>query len=92
MGLFDRALNAAADAARTSAANHERTERRRAVDAQILAHQQTIQWSTGRIGQLALQSGATLPPAAAAAADAARRWQAELTQLTQQLHQLSPTG
>jgi hypothetical protein len=101
MSFIDRALNAATDAAKSSAAGYQRSQRRRALDEQILAQQQTIHWSLVRIGRLSMETDAgqsPLPAAAQPAADAARRWQAELIQLQQSLLQLDqlpsepPTG
>jgi hypothetical protein len=91
VSFIDRALNAAADAAKSSAASYQRAQRRRAVEEQVLIHQQTIRWSTGRIGRLALDAaadGLVLPAAAQPAAEAVRRWEAEAAHLRQRLAEL----
>jgi hypothetical protein len=94
MSLFDRAINAASDAAKASMANYQRSIRKRAVFEQIAYQQGVIQWSTARIGRLALDAGThgrPLPDPAQPAAAAIRSWEGELAQLQQQLATLDAT-
>ncbi len=85
MSFFDRAINAASDAARAAAANHDREQRRRAVTDQLALQYQAIQWSLSRIGRLAIDAGTELPPAGRPVADAIRSWEQEVVGLRQQL-------
>lgn len=85
MSLYDRAINAASDAAKASVANYQRSVRRRAVQEQIAYQHGIIQWSSARIGRLALEAGLPLPEQALPAAAAIRGFEAELAQLYQQL-------
>lgn len=95
MSLFDRAINVATDAARSSAANYQRAQRIRAVHEQIAAQQQLIAQASARIGRLSLtaaNAGYRLPDSTRPAAEAIHRWQAELADLQRQLHQLGAAG
>jgi chromosome segregation ATPase len=85
MSFVDRAINAATDAARSSAANYQRAQRRRAIQQQMAAHQQAIQWSMGRIGQLTVEQAHPTPAAAEPATNAIRHWMNEVAALSQQL-------
>ncbi|MGI8880432.1 MAG: hypothetical protein ACR2KJ_08000 [Jatrophihabitans sp.] len=92
MSLFDKAINAASDLARSSADNYKRSQQRRVVFDQIAMHQQTIAWSLARIGRLRLEAnkanGSPLPASAGPAVEAIKTWEADIARLTDQLHVL----
>jgi hypothetical protein len=95
MSIFDKAINVAADVARSSSAAHQRAQRRRAVEDQLTLNHQAIQWSTIRVGQLALGEaarGRPLPEAARPPAEAIARWHAEIADLERHLRQLDSGG
>jgi hypothetical protein len=94
MSLFDRAINAASDIARTSADNYRRGQQRRALYDQIGIQQQAIAWSLARVGRLSLEAsrrdGTPLPPDVRGAVEAIDLWESELASLQRQLAELPP--
>ncbi len=92
MSLFDKAINAASDIARTSAENYRRSQQRRAVFDQIAMHQQTIAWSLARIGRLQLEASksdrSALPSSTGPAVEAIKAWEADIARLADQLRVL----
>lgn len=92
MSFFDRAINAASAAARSSAENYRRAQQRRALLDQIAMHQQTIAWSLSRVGRSSLDAHragrAPLPQSTASALNAISAWEKDITALQQQLANL----
>lgn len=89
MRLFDRVLNAAADATRATAAEYDRTRRREALLARIAEQHAIARGHLGRLGRLAIVDG-TVPPVAADAATAIRAWEHELGLLLREAATLEP--
>lgn len=86
MRLFDRVLNAAADATRATAAEYDRSRRRDALLAQLAEQHAVARAHVGRLGRIALVEG-TVPPDRAAAAAAIQTWEQELARLLHELGQ-----